>query len=162
MKKRYSYLIRPLQIIIDVFIINAIVYFVYDLEYLNLIIHSLDSNHSLASFNPIYESSFLNLNDSIPLTQQIKLRKMNELLLNYNVCFNHLLNEFQSLFERAYFSGDSKTALAITRKMSEENYTELKKIIPTKTFESLSELKQQLDDKFSYAEIRLVLNDLAD
>lgn len=36
MKKRYSYLIRPLQIIIDVFIINAIVYFVYDLEYLNI------------------------------------------------------------------------------------------------------------------------------
>ena len=36
MKKRYSYLIRPLQIIIDVFIINAIVYFIYDLEYLNI------------------------------------------------------------------------------------------------------------------------------
>jgi hypothetical protein len=39
------------------------------------------------------------------------------------VCFNHLLNEFQSLFERAYFAGDSKTALAITRKMAEENYS---------------------------------------
>ncbi len=95
----------------------------YDLEYLNLIIHSLDSNHKLSSFNPVYNTSFLNSNDSIPLTQQIKLRKLNELLLNYNVCFNHLLNEFQSLFERAYFSGVSKTALAITRKMAEENYT---------------------------------------
>lgn len=35
MKKRYSYLIRPLQIIIDVLIINLIVYFIYDKEYLN-------------------------------------------------------------------------------------------------------------------------------
>jgi hypothetical protein len=96
---------------------------IYDLEYLNLIISSLDSGHSLTSFNPVYNASFLNLNDSIPLTQQIKLRKLNELLLNYNVCFNHLLNEFQSLFERAYFAGDSKTALAITRKMAEENYS---------------------------------------
>ena len=96
---------------------------IYDLEYLNLIISSLDPSHSLSTFNPVYNPSFLNLNDSIPLTQQIKLRKLNELLLNYNVCFNHLLNEFQSLFERAYFSGVSKTALAITRKMAEENYS---------------------------------------
>ena len=35
MKKRYSYLIRPLQLIIDIFLINAIVYFIYDKEYLN-------------------------------------------------------------------------------------------------------------------------------
>lgn len=96
---------------------------IYDLEYLNLIISSLDSGHSLTSFNPVYNASFLNLNDSIPLTQQIKLRKLNELLLNYNVCFNHLLNEFQSLFERVHFAGESKTALAITRKMAEENYS---------------------------------------
>lgn len=96
---------------------------IYNLEYLNLIINSLDSCHSLSTFNPVYNAAFLNLDDSIPLTQQIKLRKLNELLLNYNVCFNHLLNEFQSLFERAYFSGDSKTALAITRKMAEENYS---------------------------------------
>lgn len=96
---------------------------IYDLEYLNLIISSLDSGHSLTSFNPVYNASFLNLNDSIPLTQQIKLRKLNELLLNYNVCFNHLLNEFQSLFEKVHFAGESKTALAITRKMAEENYS---------------------------------------
>ena len=95
---------------------------IYDLEYLNLIINSLDSSNHLSTFSPVYNTSFLNLDDSIPLTQQIKLRKLNELLLNYNVCFNHLLNEFQSLFERAYFSGESKTALAITRKMAQENY----------------------------------------
>ena len=36
MQKRYSYLIRPLQIIIDVFIINIIVYFIYDTQYFNI------------------------------------------------------------------------------------------------------------------------------
>lgn len=50
----------------------------------------------------------------------------------------------------------------ITDLISEENYTELKRMIPTKTFEGLSDLKSQLNDKFSYAEIKLVLNDLAD
>lgn len=96
---------------------------IYDLEYLNLIINSLDSRHSLSTFDPVYNANFLNSNDSISLTQQIKLRKLNELLFNYNVCFNHLLNEFQSLFERAYFSGESKKALVITRKMAEKNYS---------------------------------------
>ena len=36
MKKRYSHLIRPFQIIIDVFIINIIVYLIYDKQYLNV------------------------------------------------------------------------------------------------------------------------------
>jgi ribonuclease D len=45
--------------------------------------------------------------------------------------------------------------------MSKSNYSELKKVIPTKTFESLSDLKHQLDDKYSYAEIRLVLNEFS-
>ncbi len=36
MKKRYSYLIRPFQIIIDVFIINIIVYLIYDKQYYNI------------------------------------------------------------------------------------------------------------------------------
>lgn len=44
--------------------------------------------------------------------------------------------------------------------MSVEHYEELKAIIPTKTFEGLSDLKQQLDDKYSYGELRLVLEDL--
>ena len=35
MKKRYSYLIKPLQIIIDVLFINGIVYFFHDQHYLN-------------------------------------------------------------------------------------------------------------------------------
>ena len=36
MKKRYSHLIRPFQIIIDVFIINIVVYFIYDKQYFNI------------------------------------------------------------------------------------------------------------------------------
>ena len=36
MNKRYSHLINPIQIIIDFFIINLIVYYVYDKEYLNI------------------------------------------------------------------------------------------------------------------------------
>lgn len=35
MKKRYSYLIRPLQVFIDVILINIIVYLIYDKEFLN-------------------------------------------------------------------------------------------------------------------------------
>ena len=35
MKKRYSNLIRPLQILLDISIINIIVFFIYDKEYLN-------------------------------------------------------------------------------------------------------------------------------
>ena len=36
MKKRYSHFIKPLQIVIDLFILNIITYFVYDKEYLNI------------------------------------------------------------------------------------------------------------------------------
>lgn len=38
-----------------------------------------------------------------------------------------------------------------------EHFNELKKIIPNKTFETLTELKHQVDDKYSYEELRLVL-----
>ena len=41
-----------------------------------------------------------------------------------------------------------------------EHYNELKNIIPTKTFESLTDLKQQVDDKYSYDELRLMLKAL--
>jgi putative colanic acid biosynthesis UDP-glucose lipid carrier transferase len=36
LKKRYSHFIKPLQIVIDLFILNIITYFVYDKEYLNI------------------------------------------------------------------------------------------------------------------------------
>ena len=37
---------------------------------------------------------------------------------------------------------------------------ELNAIIPKQKFENLSDLKQQLDEKYSYGELRLVLDDL--
>ncbi|WP_396600484.1 helix-turn-helix domain-containing protein [Algibacter sp. R77976] len=48
----------------------------------------------------------------------------------------------------------------ITDLMSVEFYEELKSIIPKKKFENLSDLKHQLDDKYSYGEIRLVVDAL--
>lgn len=48
----------------------------------------------------------------------------------------------------------------VTDLMSKKHYEELKKLIPSKTFENLSDLKHQLDDTYSYGELRLVLEDL--
>ena len=48
----------------------------------------------------------------------------------------------------------------ITDLISKSHYKELKKLIPTMTFENLSDLKHQIDDKYSYTDLRLVLNDL--
>ncbi len=48
----------------------------------------------------------------------------------------------------------------ITDLVSEAHYKELKELIPKKSFENLSDLKYQLDDKYSYGEIRLVLQEM--
>lgn len=69
--------------------------------------------------------------------------------LTENTIFGHLASFIDS--------GDIK----ITDLISVAHYEELIKLIPTKTFENLSDLKHQLDEKYSYAEIRLVLNKLA-
>ena len=69
--------------------------------------------------------------------------------LNVNTIFGHLAGFIPT--------GEIK----ITDLMSKANYSKLKKIIPTKTFENLSDLKHQIDDKYSYGEIRLVLEDLS-
>jgi uncharacterized protein YpbB len=70
----------------------------------------------------------------------------NERELNENTIFGHLVSFIPS--------GDVK----ITDLMPIEHYKELTKIIPKKTFEGLSDLKQQLNDKYSYGELKLVLN----
>ncbi|WP_194768566.1 helix-turn-helix domain-containing protein [Tamlana sp. I1] len=44
--------------------------------------------------------------------------------------------------------------------MSKPHYEELKNIIPKKEFENLSDLKHQLDEKYSYGELRLMLEEL--
>lgn len=69
--------------------------------------------------------------------------------LNSNTIFGHLASFIPS--------GEIK----ITDLISTGVYKELKAIIPTKTFENLSDLKHQLDEKFSYGEIQLVLEALS-
>lgn len=68
--------------------------------------------------------------------------------LNPNTIFGHL----------AHFitTGEVK----ITDLISETHYKELKVLIPKHTFENLSDLKHQIDDKYTYGELRLVLDDL--
>ncbi|UMB54797.1 helix-turn-helix domain-containing protein [Lutibacter sp. A64] len=46
----------------------------------------------------------------------------------------------------------------ITDLISKSHYKELKELIPTMTFENLSDLKHQIDDKYSYTDLRLVVN----
>jgi ribonuclease D len=48
----------------------------------------------------------------------------------------------------------------VTDLISESHYKELKAIIPKHKFENLSDLKHQIDDKYTFAEIRLVLEQL--
>src|SRR5690606_20021440 len=50
--------------------------------------------------------------------------------------------------------------IKITDLMTQETYEELKTIVQQTTFDSLSDLKNKIDDKFTYNDIRLVANDL--
>jgi len=68
--------------------------------------------------------------------------------LNENTIFGHLASFIPS--------GE----LIITDLISNEHYNELKKLIPKKKFENLSDLKSQVDDKYSFGELRLVIEDL--
>lgn len=72
----------------------------------------------------------------------------NERELNENTIFGHLASFISS--------GEIK----ITDLMPHTYYEELKVEIPKKKFENLSDLKHQLDEKYSYGELRLVLEDL--
>ena len=45
--------------------------------------------------------------------------------------------------------------------ISEKHYKELKAIIPKQKFENISDLKHQIDNKYTFGELRLVLEDLA-
>ncbi|MGB1309286.1 MAG: helix-turn-helix domain-containing protein, partial [Oceanihabitans sp.] len=69
--------------------------------------------------------------------------------LNENTIFGHL----------ASFIATKE--ISITDLISKAHYKELKKIIPKHTFENLSDLKHQLDEKYTYGEIRLVLEELS-
>ena len=69
--------------------------------------------------------------------------------LNVNTIFGHLASFISS--------GEVK----ITDLISEKHYKELKAIIPKQTFENLSDLKSKIASKYSYGEIRLVLDDIS-
>jgi uncharacterized protein YpbB len=45
--------------------------------------------------------------------------------------------------------------------ISEKHYNELKKVIPKQKFENISDLKHQIDPKYTFGELRLVLDDLS-
>ena len=45
--------------------------------------------------------------------------------------------------------------------ISEKHYKELKALIPKQKFENISDLKHQLDSKYTFGELRLVLDDLS-
>lgn len=68
--------------------------------------------------------------------------------LNENTIFGHLASFIPS------------KEVKITDLMSEAHFKELKELIPKRTFESLSDLKHQLDEKYTYGELRLVLESL--
>ncbi|MCK8482236.1 helix-turn-helix domain-containing protein [Psychroserpens algicola] len=68
--------------------------------------------------------------------------------LNINTIVGHLASFITS--------GEVK----ITDLISEDHYNELKELIPKCTFDNLSDLKHQLDEKYSYSDIRLVLNSM--
>jgi len=67
--------------------------------------------------------------------------------LNVNTIFGHIASFISS--------GEVK----ITDVISKTDYNELKAIIPKHTFDNLSDLKHQLDEKYSYGELRLVLDE---
>jgi GTPase SAR1 family protein len=72
----------------------------------------------------------------------------NERELNENTIFGHLASFIPS--------GELK----VIDLMTVNHYEELKEIIPKKAFENVSDLKHQLDEKYSYGELRLVLEEL--
>jgi hypothetical protein len=68
--------------------------------------------------------------------------------LNQNTIFGHLAKFIPT--------GEIK----ITDLISDKHYKELLKRIPKVTFDNISDLKHQLDDKYTYGEIKLVLDEL--
>ncbi|MFD1063794.1 helix-turn-helix domain-containing protein [Winogradskyella litorisediminis] len=69
--------------------------------------------------------------------------------LNVNTIFGHLASFIPT--------GEVKTLDLISKK----HYNELLELIPKHKFENLSDLKHQIDDKYSYGELRLVVNELS-
>jgi len=118
-----------------------------------------DNNIEVSTSNTIFEKPALKLKPKIGQTKKISLELFKsgktvaqiaiERDLNVNTITGHLASFI--------VSGEVK----ITDLMSTEHYEELKAIIPKQKFENLSDLKHQIDSKYTYGELRLVLNDLS-
>ncbi|WP_374163830.1 hypothetical protein [Arcticibacter sp. MXS-1] len=91
--------------------------------YLDLIVEAFSEHERDLRFSPMYKTDFLNKDLCIPLGQQIKLRRLSEVAGSYSVSFNHLLNEFQNVFEIVYFNSEQKAAKDIMMKMQDEKYS---------------------------------------
>ncbi|MGB6269571.1 MAG: helix-turn-helix domain-containing protein, partial [Olleya sp.] len=69
--------------------------------------------------------------------------------LHPNTIFGHL----------AYYI--STKEIKTTDLISQEHFKELKELIPKHKFENLSDLKHQLDEKYSYGELRIVIDEIS-
>mgnify|MGYP003663323156 FL=1 len=106
----------------------------------------------------------------IPVKVKVKKEKAKEDTKKISLdMFKSGLSVFEIAKERGFVEATIQGHLAhfipmgdikITDLMPEEKYEVLKSIMQTTTFESLTELKNKIDEKFTYAELRLVVNSL--
>ena len=90
--------------------------------YAKLVLKMLDKNSNLTDFKPKYTYLMLNESENASLMQQIKQRHLNERLGLFNVAFNHLLNEFQNIFQSVFFNREEKNARKIKDKLIKEKF----------------------------------------
>ena len=104
--ERYKSVILPLEV---------------ENQYLTLIKKILGEDIPLAA-KGFYDIDSLNKHNL--LNQQVKLKVYNLNRGLYNVAFNHLLNEFDTLFSIKYFNenNNNRTRLEVTQRMIEEKY----------------------------------------
>jgi GTPase SAR1 family protein len=111
--------------------------------------NGIETNNTPLVFNSSTEKTIKEntKNISLKLFEQGKTIKAiaDYRALNENTIFGHLAHFIDT--------GEVKVSDLIP----ENHYNELKGMIPQKKFENLSDLKQQLDEKYSYAELRLML-----
>lgn len=115
-----------------------------------------DNNIETSEDTSIFEDKTVKLKKGETKTVSLELFQSGKSLdqialereLNINTVFGHLASFIET--------GE----VSVSDVMSSSHYKELHKLIPTKTFENLSDLKHQLDDKFTYGELRLVLDEI--
>ncbi len=112
------------------------------------------------------DNSTIELKEDIPEKANSEKRKTHEISLEL---FKGGLSISEIVKNRGLTRGTIEGHLAkfiptgeieITDIIPEEKYLELEKILSTTKFNSLTELKNKIDDKFSYNDIRLVARDI--